>query len=67
MTEKLPQGMAKDKVLTKEMYDVMLDEYYALRGWDKDGVPTAEKLEKLSLKGILSDEDSCKDSSSAWN
>jgi len=27
MTEKLPTGMAKGSVLTKEMYDVMLDEY----------------------------------------
>ena len=67
MTEKLPQGMAKGKVLTKEMYDVMLDEYYSLRGWDKDGVPTAEKIERLNLKGILCNEDSDKNPGSAWN
>ncbi|HEX9018821.1 MAG TPA: aldehyde ferredoxin oxidoreductase family protein [Anaerolineaceae bacterium] len=28
---------------------VMLPEYYQLRGWDANGVPTAEKLETLSL------------------
>lgn len=27
----------------------MLPEYYALRGWDKTGIPTAEKLEELGL------------------
>jgi aldehyde:ferredoxin oxidoreductase len=29
--------------------DVMLPEYYQLRGWDGNGVPTAQKLEELSL------------------
>jgi aldehyde:ferredoxin oxidoreductase len=27
----------------------MLEEYYAFRGWDKDGVPKPEKLKELSL------------------
>ena len=29
--------------------ELMLPEYYALRGWDQAGVPTAEKLQELSL------------------
>ncbi|MFC2011926.1 aldehyde ferredoxin oxidoreductase C-terminal domain-containing protein, partial [Chloroflexota bacterium] len=29
--------------------DEMLPEYYELRGWDKDGVPTPEKLAQLDL------------------
>jgi aldehyde:ferredoxin oxidoreductase len=49
MKELLPSGPAKDKVLTKEMYDIMLDEYYTLRGWDSNGVPTNEKLEETQL------------------
>ena len=28
----------------------MLEEYYAFRGWDKNGVPKPEKLEELSLE-----------------
>ena len=28
----------------------MLDEYYQLRGWTEDGVPTPDKLEELGLK-----------------
>jgi aldehyde:ferredoxin oxidoreductase len=27
----------------------MLPEYYSLRGWDADGVPTPAKLEELTL------------------
>ncbi|HEY7870040.1 MAG TPA: aldehyde ferredoxin oxidoreductase C-terminal domain-containing protein [Methylomirabilota bacterium] len=27
----------------------MLDRYYALRGWDEDGVPTAARLAALDL------------------
>jgi aldehyde:ferredoxin oxidoreductase len=31
----------------------MLDEYYELRGWDKDsGIPGREKLVELGLEGI---------------
>jgi len=49
MKEKLPEGPAKGHVLTKEMYEVELDEYYEARGWDKEGLPTPEKIENLGL------------------
>jgi aldehyde:ferredoxin oxidoreductase len=29
--------------------DIMLPEYYSLRGWDEQGIPTEEKLKELSL------------------
>jgi aldehyde:ferredoxin oxidoreductase len=29
----------------------MLDDYYALRGWDADGVPTTARLAALGLRG----------------
>jgi aldehyde:ferredoxin oxidoreductase len=29
--------------------DRMLPEYYRLRGWDENGVPTPEKLAELGL------------------
>jgi aldehyde:ferredoxin oxidoreductase len=29
--------------------DEMLDEYYTLRGWDREGTPTKEKLTELGL------------------
>jgi aldehyde:ferredoxin oxidoreductase len=34
--------------------DRMLDRYYALRGWNADGVPMRETLERLSLNRYLS-------------
>jgi aldehyde:ferredoxin oxidoreductase len=32
--------------------DTMLDEYYALRGWDREGIPTPETLDKLDLGDV---------------
>lgn len=47
--EALPSGPAKGQRVTQAMLDTMLDEYYALRGWTADGVPTKEKMEELDL------------------
>ena len=33
--------------------DIMLNEYYEFRGWDREGIPTRTKLEELGLEGIL--------------
>jgi len=33
----------------------LLDEYYTFKGWDKDGIPTKETLEKLGLVYVLRD------------
>lgn len=50
MTEKIPDGPTKGRILTREMYEVMLDEYYAVRGWDMEGAPTQETIRKLGLE-----------------
>lgn len=39
-------GESKGQVVNLEK---MLDNYYAVMGWDKDGIPTAEKLKELGL------------------
>ena len=49
MHEPLLDGVAKGQMVTKNMLDAMLDEYYALRGWDKNGIPTQRKLSELGL------------------
>ncbi|RJS79399.1 aldehyde ferredoxin oxidoreductase [Candidatus Bathyarchaeota archaeon] len=49
MEEPLPEGVTKGQVVTKEMLNQMLDEYYTLRGWDENGIPTKEKLKELEL------------------
>jgi aldehyde:ferredoxin oxidoreductase len=49
MNEPIPDGPAKGRYCSKENLNAMLDRYYALRGWDMDGVPTQEKLAELGL------------------
>lgn len=44
--EPMPDGPAKGRVVE---LDKMLPEYYELRGWDKEGNPTEEKLRELGL------------------
>ena len=46
LTEAAKTGPAKGKV---NMLAEMLPKYYAARGWDSEGVPTAETRERLSL------------------
>ncbi len=46
LTEPAPSGTAKGLVCK---LDEMLPEYYAARGWDADGIPLPETLERLSL------------------
>jgi aldehyde:ferredoxin oxidoreductase len=43
-----PSGTAKGKVCE---LDMMLSEYYQLRGWTPEGVPTPATLERLGLAG----------------
>ena len=42
-------GPAKGAVVSEEEFQLGLDDYYAARGWDSNGVPTVEKLESLGL------------------
>jgi aldehyde:ferredoxin oxidoreductase len=46
MAEPMPTGPLKG-----ETFDLarLLDDYYAVRGWDENGVPTREKLESLGI------------------
>jgi aldehyde:ferredoxin oxidoreductase len=48
--EPLPSGPYKGKKMNREDYDKLLDMYYELRGWDKNGIPTKEKLDALELQ-----------------
>lgn len=35
--------------------DAMLDEYYALGGWTREGIPTAARLKELELEEVIMD------------
>ena len=47
--EPIPSGPNEGYFLTKADLDVLLDEYYRARGWDDNGIPTRETLERLGL------------------
>jgi aldehyde:ferredoxin oxidoreductase len=51
--EKIPSGPTTGRILTEEMYDVMLKEYYDLRGWDADGMVTEETKARWGLTELL--------------
>ncbi|GAB6062671.1 aldehyde ferredoxin oxidoreductase family protein [Deferrisoma palaeochoriense] len=50
-TEPTPAGLpaVRGKVIDREKFEQMLDEYYDIHGWDRDGRPTPEALERLGL------------------
>ena len=48
-----PTGVAKDGLVIG--LDKMLDRYYDLRGWTRNGLPTPEKLKALGLDDLVGD------------
>ncbi|MEW6623325.1 MAG: aldehyde ferredoxin oxidoreductase family protein [Bacillota bacterium] len=44
--EPMPEGASKGQVVD---FNIMLDEFYAVMGWNEDGVPLKKKLEELGL------------------
>jgi aldehyde:ferredoxin oxidoreductase len=51
--EPTPIGLpiVRGKCIDREKFKQMIDEYYELHGWNEDGVPRPETLEKLGLDG----------------
>ncbi|MHA1489547.1 MAG: aldehyde ferredoxin oxidoreductase family protein [Promethearchaeota archaeon] len=43
----LKKGVTKNKIVSIEL---MLEEYYKFRGWNKDGIPTKSKLTELKIE-----------------
>ncbi len=49
--EPLQKGQYAGEVLDRDKFEAMKDEYYEIRGWDKEtGIPTREKLTELGLE-----------------
>jgi aldehyde:ferredoxin oxidoreductase len=46
-------GPTNGAVVTKDELTLMLDDYYKVRGYDKQGVPTKTKLQELGLDDYL--------------
>ena len=49
---KLKDGGSKDY---SPDLPTMLDDYYQIAGWDKEGRPTAERLKSLGLDFVIND------------
>ncbi|MFX0145463.1 MAG: aldehyde ferredoxin oxidoreductase family protein, partial [Candidatus Hodarchaeota archaeon] len=51
MQEAIPDGPSRGHCISREELNLMLDEYYAARGWDfATGLPSREKLIELNLE-----------------
>ncbi|MEW6031418.1 MAG: aldehyde ferredoxin oxidoreductase family protein [Bacillota bacterium] len=53
LEEPLPSGAGKGRFVSRENAERMLAEYYELRGWDANGLPTPAKLRELGLEFVL--------------
>jgi aldehyde:ferredoxin oxidoreductase len=45
--EPMPARATKGHRIERDQFERMLDQYYAARQWDSEGVPSAERLEQL--------------------
>lgn len=53
--EPIPTGPNKGHYIDLEGINALLDEYYELRGWDNNGIPTTAKLQELGLEFLIPD------------
>jgi aldehyde:ferredoxin oxidoreductase len=51
--EEIDEGPSKGQILDKAEFIAELEDYYAARGWDKEGVPTKETLQSLNLSQLV--------------
>ncbi|MBN2467939.1 MAG: hypothetical protein JXD19_07270, partial [Deltaproteobacteria bacterium] len=47
-----PVGPVPLPPIDREKYEKILDKYYEVRGWTKEGIPTRKRLEELGLKEV---------------
>ncbi len=48
----VPNGPHKGERIDPDKWEEMLDEYYQLRGWNKNGIPNRDKLYELELDDV---------------
>ncbi len=53
--EPISGGPCDGERIHPDKFDKLLDEYYELRGWDKNGIPTAATLTALGLEDVNQD------------
>jgi len=51
MKEPIPDGPSKGMYMKEDELNIMLDEFYSLRGWDiETGIPKGEEIKRLGLE-----------------
>ena len=53
MNEYLPNAKGSPSINSPEEMEIMLNQYYELRGWDSSGKPTSQTLKKLDLGELI--------------
>jgi len=46
------EGPSKGSFVSQQDLDLLLDDYYEVRGWNKEGIPTLEKLNELDIQDL---------------
>jgi aldehyde:ferredoxin oxidoreductase len=46
------EGPSKGAFVTQAELDLLLDDYYESRGWNKEGMPSSEKLKELNMEDV---------------
>jgi len=52
LAEPMPEGPTAGESISPEVLSQLLDEYYDIRGWDRDGVPTLATIHRLGLEDM---------------
>ncbi|MEJ2096198.1 MAG: aldehyde ferredoxin oxidoreductase family protein [Deltaproteobacteria bacterium] len=52
MNDPVPDGPNQGHCISRQEVDILLDEYYNLRGWDANGIPRAETLITMGLADV---------------
>ena len=53
--EPIPAGPSEGYLTSRAEQDGLLNEYYEVYGYDQRGVPTRERLRRLSLESVADD------------
>jgi aldehyde:ferredoxin oxidoreductase len=55
LTQPIPGGPSKGMYTPPAEFESLLNEYYQLRGWGPNGMPTVSKLKELGLEDVITD------------
>jgi len=47
------EGPSKGAYVSQKELDFLLDDYYETRGWNKEGIPTVQKLKELKMDKLI--------------